>query len=189
MNRGANFFLNLQDKISNDINSMMIGIVKSYNVSNNMAEMIPLHTDNGTGKEFPPIISVPIGFFSIGGYSIKVQPKVGDRFILLFSDYDIENLLINGTKTNKTQRTHALEDCIALPLSINFLNEANNATQDLTISKSGTGAYIKMSDDGGITLNGSYIKLGENAAFKVTKEIIGKDGIPVIVQCDKVYGE
>ena len=184
MNRGANFFVNLQNKIGNDINSVMIGQLKSYDSSTNMAEIIPLHTDPNTQNEYPPLINVPIGFFNIGGYSIKVQPKVGDRFILLFSDYDIENLLINGTKTNKTKRTHALEDCIALPLSINFLNETNNATQDLVIAKNGTSAYAKITNDGGFIFSGNFFKFGENA----TKGVVISDGTNSSIS-NKVFAE
>lgn len=185
MNYGANYFINLQKKIGNNINVMMIGTVKSYDSSTNMAEIIPLHTVPETeNQEYPPLVSVPIGFFNIGGYSIKVQPKVEDRFILLFSDYDIENLLIDGTKTNKTKRTHALEDCIALPLSINFLNESNNATQDLIIGKDGTNAYAKLTQDGNWILSGNSIKLGENA----TKGVVVSDGANSSIS-SKVFAE
>lgn len=185
MNRGANFLLNFQKKIGNEINVMMIGIIKSYDSNTNTAEIIPLHTVPETeSQEYPPLVSVPVGFFNIGGYSIKVQPKTGDRFILLFSDYDIENLLIDGTKTNKTKRTHAVEDCIALPLSINFLNERNNATQDLTIAKDGTSTYIKIKNDGTMVLNSSKIQLGENA----TKGVVVSDGANSSIS-SKVFAE
>lgn len=166
-NHAANLFGKIIEGMGNDINVMMIGKIESYDSSTNMAKVIPQHIVPNQNTEYPPLISVPIGFFSIGGFSIKVQPKTGDKLLILFCDYDIENLLINGTTQNKTKRTHSLEDAIVLPLSINFLNDVSNITQDLTIDKDGTSTYIKIKQDGTIVLNSSSIKLGENATKAV----------------------
>lgn len=171
MNRVTDFFKSLVKQNMNDLNVMMIAQVQSYDVNTNTATMVPLHVEPNTGQEYQPILNVPVGFFSIGGYSIKVQPKVGDTFILLFCDYDIDNIVTDGsTKDSKTSRTHGLQDAIAVPVSINFLNNAFNATQDLIISKEGTSAYAKLTQDGNWILNGNSIKLGENANKKVLVE-------------------
>lgn len=154
-----------------DLNVMMIAQIQSYNPSNNTATVVPLHTEPGTSEAYNPIPNIPIGFFSIGGYSIKVQPKIGDIILLIFCDYDMDNVAINGeTKDAKTARTHDLQDAIALPLSINFLNNAFNATQDLIIQKDGANAYAKLTEDGNWILNGNSIKLGENASKRVLIE-------------------
>lgn len=180
----ASFFKNVIDGLGNNINVLMVGTIQSYNSTENMATVVPQHYIPNQDIEYQPLVNVPLGFFSLGGYTIKVQPKVGDKVLVLFCDYDIENLLINGTKKQKTTRTHALEDAIALPLSINFLNNAFNATQDLIIQKEGTGAYVKITQSGDIVLNGNSIKLGENASTKVLLEG-GTYGTP----SSKVYAE
>jgi len=183
-NHAANLFNKVVEGVGNDINVMMVGQIKSYDSTTNMAEVIPLHTVPKQNIEYKPLISVPVGFFNIGGFSIKVQPKVDDKLLILFCDYDIENLLINGTKQNKTTRTHALDDAIVLPLNINFLNNVTNITQDLTIAKDGTAAYVKITNSGDIILNGNSIKLGENASTKVLVE-----GGTYGVASSKVYAE
>lgn len=183
-NHAAYLFQKIIESIGNDINVMMIGQVKSYNSTTNMAEIIPLHTIPKQNTDYQPLTNVPIGFFNIGGFSIKVQPKVGDKLLILYCDYDIENLLIDGTKQNKTQRTHSLDDAIVLPLSINFLNNVSNITQDLTIAKDGTNAYVKIASSGDIVINGNNIKLGENANTKVLIE-----GGTYGVASNKVYAE
>ena len=181
---GANFIQNVKDGLGNDINVMMVGIIQSYDENSKMATIIPQHFIPKQNIEYTPLVNVSIGFFSMGGFTIKVKPKVGDRLLILFCDYDIDNLLINGTKKNKTERTHALEDAIVLPLSINFLNEASNVTQDLVIQKEGTSAYVKITQDGGIVLDGTSIKLGENAI----KGVVLNNGTNYIVS-SKVYAE
>jgi hypothetical protein len=171
MNRATDFFKTLTKQNMNDLNVMMIAKVQDYNSNTNTATMVPLHIEPNTGKEYQPIPNIPVGFFSIGGYSIKVQPKAGDIFIMLFCDYDIDNIVTDGsTKDSKTSRTHGLQDAIAVPLSINFLNNAFNAAQDLIISREGTSAYAKLTQDGNWILNGNSIKLGENASKRVLIE-------------------
>lgn len=183
-----NFIKLLQDftnESNNNLNVMMIGKIQTYNSRDNTANIEPLHYIPSQNAPYNLLTSVPIGFFSIGGYSIKVAPQKGDLVILLFCDYDIDNLMIDGTtKRQNTDRTHALEDAIALPLSINFLNNAFNAEEDLVISKEGTSAYIKIKSDGSIVLNADTIKLGENA----TRGIVLDNGEGYTIST-KIVGE
>ncbi len=185
MNRTVDLFNSINKQLMQNLNVMMIAQIQSYNSSNNTATVVPLHTEPSTGDVYNPIPNIPVGFFSIGGYSIKVQPKVGDIFLMIFCDYDMDNIVTDGeTKDAKTARTHNLQDAIALPLSINFLNNTFNATQDLIISKDGTSAYAKLTQDGNWILNGNSIKLGENADKKILVEG-GTYGTP----SSKVYAE
>ena len=171
MNRAADLLNMVVKKVGQDINTVMIGEIESYDSATNTAKIIPLHYVPEQNEEYQPLVNVPIGYFNIGSYSIKVKPKAGDKLLILFADYDIDNILIDGvTKTQNTDRTHSLEDAIALPLSVNFLNNAFNATQDLIISKEGTSAYAKLTHDGNWILNGNSIKLGENASKRVIIE-------------------
>lgn len=160
MNNGARLLQNIHKAIGENLNITMIGKIDNYNSKNNTATIEPMHTFPLTQQPYTPLINVPLGYFSMGGYSIKVTPKIGDIVIVLFCDYDIDNLLIDGkTKTHNTSRTHALEDAIAIPLSINFLNNSYSATEDLTISKEGTNSYVKIKNNGDIILNSNTILL------------------------------
>lgn len=168
MNRAVNLLNMITEKLGKDLNVLMLGEIESYDSVANTAKVIPLHFIPDQGEEYQPLVNVPIGFFSIGGYSIKVQPRAGDKLLILFADYDIDNVLIDGvTKVQKTDRTHSLEDAIVLPLSINFLNKAFNATQDLIISKDDTESYIKIAENGEIVLNASKVSVGEGATQQV----------------------
>ena len=168
MNNVTNFFNNLSTGLTNSLNVLMIGRITSYNSNNNTATIEPMHMIPTQNVPYQPLINVPIGVFSIGGYSIKVNPTIGDIVLVLFADYDLDNLLLDGkTKKANTDRKHALEDGIALPLSINFLNNTFNAAEDLTILKEGTSSYIKIKNNGDIVLNANNIRLGENASRKI----------------------
>jgi len=163
----AEFFKKITSQLKDDINVMMIAEIESYDSSNNTAKIIPQHITPDTREQFAPLIDIPVGFFSIGGFSVKVQPKKGDMVLVLFCDYDTENILLNGTIDQKTDRVHSLEDAIILPLSINLFNKSNNTTQDLTIAKDGTNTYIKILQNGDITLNAPHIYVGEGATTPV----------------------
>ncbi|KEI18246.1 Gp138 family membrane-puncturing spike protein [Clostridium haemolyticum] len=181
----ANLFHNFQINMNNNLNVLMIGKITSYNATNNTATIEPMHYFPTTEKPYTPLINVPIGCFNIGGYNIKIKPKINDIMLIMFTDYDIDNLLIDSkTKKPNTSRTHALEDAIALPLSINFLNNSFNATEDLTIAKEGTNTYVKIKSNGDIILNSSTIKLGENA----TKRVMLENGNSYTTS-SKVYAE
>lgn len=190
MKQVANLFQNVVTGLGNNLNCMMIGKILNYSNTDNTATIEPMHYVPNQNTPYNPLVSVPIGFFSLGGYSIKVQPQKGDMVILLFNDYDIDNLIIDGkTKHPNTDRTHALEDCIALPLSINFLNNAYNATNDLTISKEGTNAYVKIKNNGDIIINSDKILLGEKANRNILKQEIDNEGKYYPAPCKKIYGE
>lgn len=171
MKNVANLFQSVVSGLGNTLNCTMLGKITEYNSTENTATIEPLHTVPVQNVPYAPLINVPIGFFNMGGYTIKVKPKIGDVMLILFADYDIDNILIDGkTKTPTTERTHALEDAIALPLSINFLNNTFNATEDLTLQKEGTNSYIKIKPNGDIIINSNSIKLGENASKRVLIE-------------------
>lgn len=171
MSNATNFMSNIMNT-ANDIHVSMLGRIQSYDSVSNTATIIPLHMATNT-EEYQPLIMVPIGYFSLGGYRIRIKPDINDLVILIFMDYDIDNLLIDGiSKKPSTERRHALEDCIALPLTVNFINDSFNAQEDLTIEKEGGQSYVKITANDEIIINSNTIKLGEGA----TKAIRLEDG-------------
>lgn len=185
MKEVAKLFQSVVGGMGNDLNVMVIGKIVEYDSTYNTATIEPMHYVPQENIPLNPLITVPIGYFSLGGYTIKVRPQLGDMVLVLFCDYDIDNLLIDGnTKKPATDRTHALEDAIVLPLSINFLNNAFNATEDLIIQKEGTSSYVKIQSNGDIVINANNIKLGENA----TKKILIEDS-NTYTTSSKVYAE
>lgn len=169
------FYNKMFSQFSQSLNVAMIGKVDNYNPQDNTATIIPQHRTivDGVSEPFAPLVNIPVATCNIGGYSIKFPVQRGDYMIILFFNFDIDNVLIDGTISSETDRLHDLNDCIALPFGFNFLqNTSYNQSNDLTISKNNGNTYIKIKENGDIVLNNSgNIYLGtENASTPVVIE-------------------
>lgn len=145
------FFKDFIAKQGLDINCSIFAKVDSYNNVQNTITAIPLtkHSNN----PLPPLINVPVLFMSAGGYEVKFPIKKDDIVLILYLDYDTDNLLLDGeTIDNNTQRTHALEDAVALPFTFNPFNNAYSAVDTFTIQDKNHGSNVKFTLDGGIQL-------------------------------------
>lgn len=182
------FFKEIFGQYGKDLNVAMVGRVESYDPAKNTIKVIPQHKTKGAdGNEqvYQPLISVPVASFNIGGYMMKFPMLAGDIVILLYFDYDIDNLIANGnTEGTVKQRTHSLNDCIALPFGFNLLSNDFKGNNDLTIAKKDGSTFIKIKENGDIVLNSNKIKLGENA----TKGVIVSNGSSSYVS-SKVFAE
>lgn len=110
------------------------------------------------GEQIAIIPNVPL--CSIGNSSsvIRVEPKVGDLVLLVFSDYDIDNFVLSGKiKEINTKTMHQLNDAIAIQLNLTAFNSTESYTSKVTIKNNG---------DVVIESN-TQIKLGENATESV----------------------
>lgn len=125
------FFENLITKQGLDINCSIFAKVDSYNATKNTITAIPL--TKSSNNPLPPLINVPVLFMSAGGYDVKFPIKKDNIMLILFPDYDTDNLLLDGeTIDNNTNRTHALEDAVALPFTFNPFNNSNTVVNELT---------------------------------------------------------
>lgn len=154
-NHAAYLLSKIISKVSNDTNVMMIGRIEDYNKKDNMATVELLHNNPSTVTQYPPLIKVPCAFISMGGFKIQALPKKNDRVLIIYCDYDIENLLIDGTITPKSNRNHSLNDAIAIPLKINFLNDEDlkSPINDGELIIGNSKGHIQITDDGKINLN------------------------------------
>lgn len=154
-NHGAQLLYSIMNKISTDLNTMMIGRIEKYDKTDNMATVELLHNNPSMATQYSPLVKVPCAFFSMGGFKIQALPKKDDRVLLIYCDYDIENLLINGTVKPKTNRKHSLNDAIAIPLKINFLNdeELKSPINEGELVIGNSKGQIQITDDGKINLN------------------------------------
>lgn len=164
-------FTNFGKMIGNNMNVSMFGRISNYHKEDNTADIEIMSNNPNTGKPYAPLIKIPIGIFGLGGFNIKIKPKIGDYVILIFMDYSIDYFITDGnTKDLNSKRVHALEDAIALPVKINFLNNAYNASEGMEISNNNGSAKIEMFQNGDIKLKYNRLFLGENANKKVLIE-------------------
>lgn len=110
------FFNKLNEQVGTGINCCIIGIVESYNSTKNTLSVIP------TNSNLPILTEVPLMTFGTKEFNIKFKINKNDMVLVLFIDYDIDNLLIDGvTQELATERTHSINDRIALPMWFNPL--------------------------------------------------------------------
>lgn len=161
-------FANFGKMMGNNINVSMFGKISNYYERDNTADIEIMSNNPNTGKPYAPLIKIPIGIFGLGGFNIKIKPKIGDWVILIFMDYSIDYFITDGhTKDLNSTRTHALEDAIALPIKINFLNNTYNTNEGMEINNNDGTATIQMFENGDVKLKYNRLFLGKNATRKV----------------------
>lgn len=157
MGSSNDFFNSLRKQLSNGINVSAFAIVNSWDSSKNTVDVIPLTTNQG--QQMPMLINVPVLYFNVGGYKIKHPINTGNVVLVIFNDYDIDNLLLNGTVENNTDRVHDLNDAVALPLSFNAFNNDFEGSDDLVLSHSKSNTEIKITPNGAVSVTASKILL------------------------------
>lgn len=129
MGNANTFFKNLGEGLGNNINSCIIAKVQDYDNTKNTITAIPLH------EGMPPLIEVPVMVLGNQDFNIKFPISKNDMVLVLFIDYDIDNLVIDGvTTTSASNRRHSINDSIALPLFFNSLKTQFKASNMLSLS-------------------------------------------------------
>jgi hypothetical protein len=111
---------------------------------------------------FPLLVDVPISVPRAGGFSLTLPIKKGDECLVIFSDLGIDWWYQNGGTQVKTQdlRRHDLSDGFAImgvwsqPRVI-----ANYNTNAAELRNDKGTAYLRIGEDGQITIKGSQINL------------------------------
>ncbi|MCF8012240.1 MAG: hypothetical protein K9L56_13270 [Clostridiales bacterium] len=107
------------------------------------------------GIEVSTIPGVPLMSMGNSNSSIEVELKKGDIVVLIFLDYDSDNVIISGeNKEVNTKRKHQMSDAIAFPFNFTPFNKSDNKDNQITIKANGD-VVLKTN---------STIKLGENAS-------------------------
>lgn len=141
MANSTEFFKKLLEKNNNNLNVSILAEVISYNPNSNTANFRPLNKFKDINM--PNLINVPILYFSCGYIDIKANTNIGDIYLLIFLDYDSDNLLLDGTVESNTSRVHSLNDAVALPFTFNPLKENFNQS-DFEIKDNKSGSKIKF---------------------------------------------
>ena len=105
-----------------DINCVKVGIIQSFNPSNQRAEIQIAYKqvkdilDDGTKvyQEYPLLLDCPV-ITLFGGVDILSLPvQIGDNCVVFFNDNEIDQWATNGTGNPQTFRMHDLSDAIAI---------------------------------------------------------------------------
>lgn len=156
MSKATLFFEEFSNHSSNTIYSCMLGEIVSFNSSNRICSVKPVTKNiiRGQQFEFDILQGVPATSFRVGGFVISMPLNVGDRVIILFSDYDISNYLLSGRIVdNNTNSFHSLDDAIVIPLSTTLSTETlTNNLNDLVIAKNDFSSKIVLKPNGEIEI-------------------------------------
>lgn len=139
-----------------DINAVKVGIIKSFNPSNQRAEIEIAYKQvknilaDGTREyqEYPVLADCPV-ITLFGGVDILSLPvQTGDNCLVFFNDNEIDQWATNGTGSPQTFRMHDLSDAIAIvgirPLSNVITNYLANG---IRLSHGVGNSQIDLKDD------------------------------------------
>lgn len=132
MGNASLFFNSMTGGLGNNINCCLIAKVQDYNSSKNTITAIPM--SQPSGNKIPPLVEVPVMVFGTQDYQIKFEIKANDMVLLLFNDYDMDNLSLDGvTSQSASDRTHSINDSIALPFYFNPIKTQFEGSNMFTI--------------------------------------------------------
>ena len=154
------FFNDLSSGISKGLNVAKLAKVVKYYPENMKVDVIPYPTE-----ESAMIINVPLATIATKDYLVYYPLKPDDIVVLLFIDYDTDNILL-GEDSLETERGHDVSDCVAIgcislfkePLSVSDIDS-------LLIQEKGGKSKIRL-NKGEIEIEAPRINLKGYATYK-----------------------
>lgn len=161
------FFNDFAGHIGKGINVAKLAKVVKYYPENMKVDVMPFPTGDSA-----MILNVPLATIATQDYLVYYPLKADDIVVLLFIDYDTDNILL-GEDNLETERGHDVSDCVAIgcislfkePLSV-------SDTDSLLIQEKGGKSKIRL-NKGEIEIESPKINLKGFATYK-GKEIAVK---------------
>lgn len=167
MDNVNSFFDELGQGISDGLNVAKLAKVVKYYPENMKIDVMPFPTE-----ESAMIINVPLATIATKDYLVYYPLKPDDVVVLLFIDYDTDNILL-GEDSLETERGHDLSDCVAIGCISLFKESLSVSDVDsLLIQEKGGKSKIKL-NKGEIEIQSPKITLKGFATYK-GKEIAVK---------------
>ena len=167
MDNVNSFFDELGQGISNGLNVAKFAKVVKYYPENMKVDVMPFPT-----KDSAMIINVPLATISTKDYLVYYPLKPDDVVVLLFIDYDTDNILL-GEDSLETERGHDLSDCVAIGCISLFKEPLKVSDIDsLVIQDKGGKSKIKLNSEG-VEIEAPKIDIKGCATYK-GKEIAVK---------------
>ena len=160
MDNVNDFFNDLTNGINKGLNVAKLAKVVKYYPENMKVDVMPFPTDDSA-----MIINVPLATIATKDYLVYYPLKPDDIVVLLFIDYDTDNILL-GEDSLETERGHDVSDCVAIgcislfkePLSI-------SDTDSLLIQEKGGKSKIRL-NKGEVEIEAPRINLKGFATYK-----------------------
>ncbi len=160
MDNVNDFFNDLSNGISKGLNVAKLAKVVKYYPENMKVDVMPYPTE-----ESAMIINVPLATIATKDYLVYYPLKPDDIVVLLFIDYDTDNILL-GEDSLETERGHDVSDCVAIgcislfkePLSVSDIDS-------LLIQEKGGKSKIRL-NKGEIEIEAPRINLKGYATYK-----------------------
>lgn len=154
------FFNDLSNGISKGLNVAKLAKVVKYYPENMKVDVMPYPTE-----ESAMIINVPLATIATKDYLVYYPLKPDDIVVLLFIDYDTDNILL-GEDSLETERGHDVSDCVAIgcislfkePLSVSDIDS-------LLIQEKGGKSKIRL-NKGEVEIEAPRINLKGFATYK-----------------------
>lgn len=140
-----------------DINTSMPGTVKAFDATNQTATVEPafkILLVDGTEKQVPPLVMVPVYFPTGGGFTMTFPVVPGDECLLVFSQRAIDSWwYVGGPQLPDDHRFHDLSDACAFvgirsskkalspPISTDGV-EIRNDSQTILVRVDGSGVTL-----------------------------------------------
>lgn len=161
------FFNDLTNGINKGLNVAKLAKVVKFYPENMKVDVMPYPTD-----ESAMIINVPLATIATKDYLVYYPLKPDDVVVLLFIDYDTDNILL-GEDSLETERGHDVSDCVAIGC-ISLFKEPLSPVDinGLVIQDKGGKTAIKL-DKEGVEIEAPKITLKGFATYK-GKEIAVK---------------
>lgn len=161
------FFNDLTKGINKGLNVAKLGKVVKFYPENMKVDVMPYPT-----KESAMILNVPLATISTKDYLVYYPLKPDDVVVLLFIDYDTDNILL-GEDSLETERGHDLSDCVAIGC-ISLFKESLSVSDinGLVIQEKGGKSKINLNKEG-VEIEAPKINLKGFATYK-GKEIAVK---------------
>ena len=154
------FFNDLSNGISKGLNVAKLAKVVKYYPENMKVDVMPYPTE-----ESAMIINVPLATIATKDYLVYYPLKPDDVVVLLFIDYDTDNILL-GEDSLETERGHDVSDCVAIGCISLFKESLSISDTDaLLIQDKGGKSKIRLSK-GEIEIEAPRINLKGFATYK-----------------------
>lgn len=161
------FFNDLTNGINKGLNVAKLGKVVKFYPENMKVDVMPFPT-----KESAMIINVPLATIATKDYLVYYPLKPDDVVVLLFIDYDTDNILLGEDKL-ETERGHDVSDCVAIGCISLFKESLSVSDTDSLLIQDKSGKTAIKVKKGEVEINAPKITLTGFATYK-GKEIAVK---------------
>nr|WP_231947299.1 hypothetical protein [Anaerococcus mediterraneensis] len=170
------------ENVNGFFNDLTNGINKGLNVAK-LAKVVKFYPDHMKvdvqpypTKESAMILNVPLATISTKDYLVYYPLKPDDIVVLLFIDYDTDNILL-GEDSLETERGHDISDCVAIGGISLFKESLGVSDVDSLLIQDKAGKSKIRIYSGGVEIEALKINLKGFATYKGREIAVKGDSV------------